>query len=185
MKSFFSFVIVVLLGLSMLGCNNYEQTKVSNITYRLDSNDNYTGFKYLPKKYTAEQAKKDGCLVKVNFKTVSGLEVWDAFLQDATQGRNSAIRIVNIWNDTVYYSDLFFKDGYYRVFSSDSSDLKDYKFKHLLQLSGTLPNAAKSGKVVIITDDEKLTYKDVMWVYFSSDSSYSENISPFKLVIMD
>jgi hypothetical protein len=185
MKKVFAFVIVVFMCLSQFGCYTNEQTKVSNITYRLDSNDDYTGFRYLPKNYTAEQAQKDGYLVKVNFKTVSGLEAWNSFLKDSSQGKNAAIRIVNIWNETVYYSDLFFKDGNYRVFNSDSNDLQDYKFTHLLQLTGTLPNAAKSGKVVIITDDENLTYKDVMWSYFSSDSEYSKNISSFKLVIMD
>ena len=77
------------------------------------------------------------------------------------------------------------KQNNYRIFDSSSEDLQDYKFKYMLKLEGTLPNAAKSGTVTILTDDKDLTYIDVMWTVLSSDSSYSESISPFKFVFIE
>ena len=55
-----------------------------------------------------------------------------------------------------FCSDLFYVDGYYRIFDSSSEDLQDYKFKYMLKLEGTLPNAAESGTVTILTDDKDL-----------------------------
>lgn len=158
------------------------KTSNTGLHFELDSDGNYTGFKDLPVNYTAEQAKKDGCYVRVNSEAVGGEQLWENFIQDASNNKDASIRIVNIWEDKTYYLDLFYIDGYYRAFDSSSKDLHDYKFKYILTLEGMMPNASKSGTVTILTDDKDLTYKEVMWSFLSSTSSYHESISPFKLV---
>lgn len=175
-------IIAITLILLFSGCSNISST---TLNFELDSKGNYTGFKELPENYTAAQAEKDGCYVRVNSEVVAGEELLENFIQDASQGKDAGLRIVNIWDEGTYYKDLFFVDGYYRVFDSSSEDLRDYKFKHLLKAEGRLPNAAKSGTVTILTDDLELTYKDVMWTFLSSDMNYSKSVSPFKLVIME
>jgi hypothetical protein len=154
----------------------------STIFLKFDSNGNYNGFSNLSKKYTAEQAEKDGCYVHVNSEIVGGEQFWKDFIQNASNNKNSSIRIANIYQDETYFIDIFYLDGYYHAFSSGSEDLQDNKFKYLLTLEGTLPNAAKSGTVTILTDDKELTYLDVMWTFLSSDMHYKESISPFKFL---
>ncbi|MDF2591206.1 MAG: hypothetical protein K0S75_672 [Clostridia bacterium] len=191
MKKMNAIIILILLFLS--GCARVSNTA---LPFKLDSDGNYTGFK--------EQAQKDGCYVSVDFNNFGGEQLWKEFIQAALNERDASIRIVNIVDNHTYFQDLFYIDGYYRIFDSTSEDLKDNKFKYLLELEGTLPNAAKSGKAAILTDDKNLTYKDVMWTFLSSDSNYSKSltykdvmwtflssdsnysksISPFKFVIM-
>lgn len=149
---------------------------------RLDINGNYTGFTDLPMNYTPEQAEKDGCYVLVDSETAVGEQNWKDFVKKASKGEDSNLRIVNITKNEIYFSDLFYENGYYRVFKSTSEDLKDHKFRYLLTLEGTLRNAATSGSVTILTDDKSLTYDDVMWTFLSSDTRYIKSIPPFKLL---
>lgn len=174
-----SIIPILMILLLFSGC---AETSNAALFSKLDSNGNYTGFSNLSENYTAEQAEKDGCYVRVNSKTVGGEQFWKDFIQDASNKKDADIRIVIIWKDGTYFVDVLYEDGYYRAFISDSEDLHDYKFKYLMTLEGTLPNAAKSGTVTILTDDKELTYNDVMWKFLSSDMSYKESISPFRLL---
>lgn len=172
-------IVAIIISILLSGCSKTSDT---TLPFKLDNDGNYTGFSNLPVNYTAEQAKNDGYYVRVNLETVGGEPVWEDFIQDASNGKDTSIRIVNISDDKTYYHDLFYVDGYYRIFDSSSEDLHNYKFKYMLKLVGKLPNAVKSGSVTILTDDRDLSYKDVMWTFLSSDLNYSESISPFKIV---
>jgi hypothetical protein len=182
MKKMSNILIITMILLFFSGCG---ETSDAAFFSKLDSNGNYTGFSNLSENYTAEQAEKDGCYVRVNLKTVGGEQFWKDFVKDASNKKNADIRIVTILEGGTYFLDVFYDDGYYRAFDSDSEDLHDYKFKYLMTLEGTLPNAAKSGKVTVLTDDKELTYKDVMWKFLSSDMNYIKSISPFKLIFID
>lgn len=176
-----SYIPIIMILLFFSGCGETSDAAFSS---KLDGNGNYTGFSNLPENYTAEQAEKDGCYVRVNSKTVGGEQFWKDFVKDASNKKNADIRIVTILEGGTYFLDVYYQDGYYRAFISDSEDLHDYKFKYLLTLDGTLPNAAESGKVTVLTDDKELTYHDVMWKFLSSDKNYSDSISPFKLIFI-
>lgn len=179
-KIFITGLLTIILVFS--GCTKAVETAV---TFEFDSNGNYTGFENLPKNYDEEQAKKDGCFVRRNGGKVAGEHFWDKFLADASNGKDAGIRIVNIYDDATYYLDIFYKDGYYRAFDSSSRDLSDKKFKYLLILEGKLPNAAKSGKAFILTDNEYITYDDVMWKYLSSNTRFTDTIPPFELLLLE
>lgn len=174
-------IVCILVLLFLLGCSRASDTALS---LKLDGDGNYTGFRNLPANYTARQAQKDGCYVSVDLKTFGGEEQWKEFIQDALGGKDASIRVVNVVDNRPYFQDLFYLDDYYRIFDSTSGDLQDYKFKYLLELKGSLPNAANGGIVTILTDDKNLTFNDVMWTFLSSDMNYSKSISPFKLVMI-
>ena len=164
------------------GC---AETPKAALPFDLDSNGNYTGFGNLPEKYTPGQAEKDGCYVRVDSKTAGGEQLWKDFVKAAAEGKDASIRVVNVYGDETYFCDLFHADGYYRAFDSSSEDLHDKKFKYLLALKGTLPNAAKSGKVTILTDDKDLTYDAVMKKFLTSDMRIAEAIPPFELLFTE
>lgn len=180
-----SLMILLLTTLLIAGCGQTSPADSADIPFQLDAEGNYTGFLHLPESYTTEQAIQDGCYVRAESEPVAGQEAWEAFLAKAADGENAWIRIVDYYDDEVYFSDLFYIDGYYRVFDSNAEDLKDRKFKRLLRLEGKLPNAVKSGSVTILTDDENLTYRDVMWSFLSSDLNYSRSLPPFELIMFD
>ena len=169
--------MIILLLLS--GCTKAASKEP---LFEFDSNGDYSGFSDIPTDYTAEQAEKDGCYVSLDSKTISGEKQWKDFIRDASNEKEASIRLVSIVDNSTYYLDIFYLDGFYRMFDSSSVDLKDHKYKYLLTVEGTMPNANKSGKVNILTDDKELSYYDVMWSFLSSDSHYSEAISPFKLI---
>lgn len=176
------FILSIILFFT--GCSK-TTSKPQMLDFEFDSDGNYIGFSDLPVDYTKKQATKDGCYVRKDSKAVAGFSQWKDFIQDTSDNKDTSIRIVNFYDDAIYFLDLYYIDGYYRVFDSSSDDLKDYKFKHLLTLKGQLPLAKKSGTINTLTDDPTLTYEDVMWTFLSSNSTYSESISPFKVVIME
>lgn len=174
-------LILLVVILSLGGCTEPDQ----GLALTFDNSGNYTGFAGLPSGYTAEQAEKDGCYVQVKFETVAGEEKWRNFTKQSAKGRDASIRIVSFYQDGRCFYDLFYTDGYYRVFKSESPGLQDQKFLYLRKLEGRLPNAACDGSATILTDDESLTYEDVMWTFLSSDSHYKETISPFALIFLE
>lgn len=173
-----AFALTILLA----GCSRAGGGKIS---FSLGSGGSYTGFRNLPAEYTQQQALEDKYYVRVDNVLYGGAEYWNDFVSRSADKKNSSIRIVNFWEGKAYFTDVFYHDGYYRCFANDDNSLKDEKYTLLLELKGTLPNAARSGKVTILTDDPTLTYKDVMWVFLSSDFNYRDTISPFKQVMME
>lgn len=154
----------------------------ANLEFDLDTNGNYEGFKTLPENYTPEQAIKDGCYVSKNGEEVGGSDAWKRFLENAKSGNNSSIRIMSIYDNAAYYDDLFYVEGYYRVFDSSSEDLTDRKYKYILDLRGRMPNAAEDNRWVVLTDDEALTFENVSLSMYSSSLDIINSISPFKIV---
>lgn len=178
-------ILIIAITMTILLLSGCQKTSAVALLLEFDREGNYTGFMNLPTQYSDEEAEKDGFYTRVNSEIVSGEQLWEDFIEDASNGKNASLRIVNIWDEEAYFLDLFYWDGSYRIFDSSSEDLQDYKFQHMLVLEGKLSNAARGDKVIVLTDDKELTYKDVMWKYLSSDMSYIESISPFRLVMIE
>lgn len=185
MKKTLIMAMIFTLALLLFGC--VETNKA--VSFSLDDEGNYTGFSALKENYTIEQAKKDGCYVKVDSESVAGQDKWDSFVLSASKGEPTSIRIINIYDQNTeeqkgpYYTDLFYDGSYYHMFDSASSEQQDKPFLYLLTLNGTLPNAAKSTTVTVLTDDEDLTFEEVMWSGLSSSMEYKNSISPFRFVM--
>ncbi|MCR8656598.1 hypothetical protein [Paenibacillus endoradicis] len=59
-------------------------------------------------------------------------------------------------------------------------DGNEYKYK--LELTGTLPNASKESKYIILTNDNTLTYDKVAKSIYSSNSKDSDGIDYYLLL---
>lgn len=173
--------VMLLAALVLSGCS-----KAATLSFSLDADGNYTGFSALPEEDTPETAEKAGYYVREDSSPTANEDLWQTFLSDAEDGKDTGIRIANFYNDgaEVYFADLFHHDGKYRYFDAGAADLSDQPFSYLLRLEGTMPNAEKTGSVTILTDDPQLTYEDIMGVLVSSDSKAAESLSPFRLLFL-
>ncbi len=171
--------LFIAVSIVLSGCAaNTNQT----LPMTFDANGDYLGFQNLPTSYSSEQAAADGTVFMENLQMKSGAEIWADFQAETAAGAVDSIRIVNSNDDQLWFLDVFhFSDGY-RVFYSDSTDLKDQSYKYLRVLTGTLPNAVKPGTVTVLTDDLNLTYEDVMWTFLSSQYTPPADIPKFKMI---
>ena len=60
-------------------------------------------------------------------------------------------------------------------------DGNEYKYK--LELTGTIPNASKESKYIVLTNDNTLTFDEVAKSIYSSDSKDSDGINYYLLLI--
>jgi len=179
MKKVFLIVCFFLFIILASSCD----TTIENLEFSFDTNGSYTGFETIPENYTPEQAIEDGCYVRdKKSDEIGGINAWESFLKSSKSGKNSNIRIMSIYDDAVYYQDLFYFEGYYRIFDSSSEDLTDHKYKYILDLKGRTPNAVKESRIVILTDDETLTFENVSLSMYSSGIN---SISPYKMVLLE
>lgn len=74
-------LIAIGISLYMSGC--MELMPKEKQTFRTRGKGVYQGFDHVPEDYTAEQAKKDGCVVYRDTKLVDGGEYWEQFLKSA------------------------------------------------------------------------------------------------------
>lgn len=178
--------IICMIGLlSSCGRNNDK-----SIEFSFDDNGNYTGFSNLPVKYTVEDAKEDEYYVKQDLKDIANRELWDKFINDASKGKDISIRMVNFYTEkeddvTVYFNDLFYNDSYYYLFDSSSENQKKQPYKYLLMLEGKFGNPSRDSGVVVLTNDNALTFNDVLMRLLTSDMRYLKNASPYQLVMFD
>lgn len=64
--------------------------------------------------------------------------------------------------------------------SYTAPDGNEYKYK--LELTGTLPNASKESKYIILTNDKTLSFDKVAKSIYSSDSKDSDGIDYYLLL---
>lgn len=156
------------------------------LEFNFDNNGSYTGFETLSENYTPEQAIEDGCYVRNRItEEFGGVNVWENFIKNSINGQASGIRIMSIYDAGVYYQDLFYAEGYYRIFDSSSKDLTDHKYKYILDLNGRMRNAVKDSRYVVLTDDETLTFEDITLSMISSSTAVIDSISPYKIILME
>jgi len=177
--------IICIIGLLTSCGENYDET----IEFTFDDSGNYTGFSNLPMEYTVEDAKEE-YYVKQDSKDIANRKLWDNFINDASDGKNISIRIVNFYTQTeddvtVYFNDLFFNDNNYYLFDSSSENQEKQPYKYLLILEGKFGNPIRDSGVVVLTNDNTLTFNDVMKSLLSSSMEYIKSVSPYKLVMFE
>lgn len=106
------------------------------LSFTLNKAGCYTGFSDIEETYSREAAARYGYLVRRNFEVEDNGELWEDFLNRAAQGKRASIRIASFYEGGVSFADLFYRDGKYRVFFSDSQDLLDQPYSCLLILYG-------------------------------------------------
>ncbi len=85
-------LIAIGISLYMSGC--MELMPKEKQTFRTRGKGVYQGFDHGPEDYTAEQAKRDGCVVYRDTKLVDGGEYWEQFLRSAESKEPAKVRIM-------------------------------------------------------------------------------------------
>jgi hypothetical protein len=127
-----------------------------------------------PANYTMDQAVDDGCYVLDNLTVYGGEKSWEEFLDTSKKGKSSHLRIVEYFDNEYYFIDLLYEKEFYYKFDSSATEYRESKFKHILQVSGSMTNAEKSDTWCILTDDDSLTYREVTGRILSSTHVINE-----------
>jgi len=146
----------------------------------------------LSKDYTLEDAKDDGCVVYEDLDITSGKAVWDKFIEDTENGKNSTVRIAFYYTlgDPSHYSKEYYeeiKDDYPILYIMDLSydgekftllrteEGKDYtdEYRYLVKYTGKprSDSAAYSGYTYyVLVNDNTLTWEEIENGMVSSQS---------------
>lgn len=182
-KAFVLFFLLMCAAVAVFGCaGNGEEPP----GFFFGQNGDYTGFTNLPADYTLEEAKKDGTFATQDSKISANRNAWESFVRDASQGKNASVRIVQFYPDnpsSPFFQDLFFKDGNFYLFDSSSDNLKKQPYSYLLALEGRFGNPKRDSGVVVLTNDNTLTFDTVMKSMLSSDMNYIKSVPEFEIII--
>lgn len=117
---------------------------------------------------------------------IANESVWDHFRSVSSQGKNTAMRMVHFYTDNdlgPYFIDLFYTDGYYYLFDSSSENLAKKPFEYLLKLEGKFGKPLQDSGVIVLTNDNSLTFKTVMMSMLSSSLEFIQSVPEYKLVM--
>lgn len=159
-------VILILLSACIVGLAfSCRETNDSYDSFErsFDKKGNYIGFSDLPSNYTFEKAKNDGCFVQRDLNTFANENLWDNFVKASSQREDSSIRIVRFFteDDSVYFTDLHYMNGYYYIFCPSLKNQKKKGFLYLLTLGGKDDNPPKNSCYIVLSNDKTLTYETV------------------------
>lgn len=180
------FLVLVCIVSLFAGCNNANIMN-SFIEFSFDDEGQYTGFSKLPSNYTIKKAENDGYFVMQSLEIIANIDEWDNFIETSEKGINTSIRMVKFYTEDAnspYFSDLFYEDGYYYLFDSSAKNQEKQPFSYLLILEGQFGNPLRNSRMVLLANDDSLTFDRVNHAMFSSNISYHQSISPYKIVML-
>lgn len=67
--------------------------------------------------------------------------------------------------------------------TSSYTDPNGNEYEYKLELTGTLPNASKESNIIILTNDNTLTFEQVSKSMYSSNSKHNEGIDYYLMSI--
>jgi hypothetical protein len=185
MKKVIALILVfVCIAALIFGCSKTKNGGTS-LNFSFDKNGNYTGFSDLPLNYTIEDAKDGGYYVTQNLEVIANKNVWDNFVDTSLRRENTSIRMVKFHTestDSPFFLDLFYEDGYYYLFDSSAENQEKQPYLYLLTLEGKFGNPVRDSGVILLTNDDALTFGTVMKVLISSNMDYIKSVSPFRIV---
>lgn len=184
-KAIVLILVLLCIVILILGCNKIKNSD-NLLNFSLDRSGNYTGFSDLPSNYTIEDAKADGYFVIQDLEVVADKNIWDSFVETSFRKENVSIRIVKFYTesaDSPYFLDLFYRDGYYYLFDSSAENQEKHPYLYLLILEGQFGNPLRNSGVILLTDDNTLTFDKVMHSMLSSNMDYKKSVSPYKLIM--
>jgi hypothetical protein len=183
-------VIIMILLLSFMtllisSCNKTNNDN-SSLKFSLDENGDYTGFSNLPTNYSFQDAKDGGYFVTQDLEVVANENVWDNFIKTSLRKENTGVRIVQFFKDSVdgpFFLDLFYNAGYYYLFDSSSKNQEKQPYLHLLILEGKYGDPLKDSGVIVLANDDTLTFYMVMKALTSSSTVVTNSIPRFAIVM--
>jgi len=170
-------LIVTVLVLAACGA------QTTSLDFVFDGDGNYTGFENIPTDLSQNEMTVKGYVIQSGLDIIANEEEWTRFVEISGGGKDASVRIVNLADEGPYYTDLFYKDGYYYLFDS-TAETKDAKpFRYLLTLEGQFGSSKRDTTAVVLTDDDKLTLEDILNAMISSNMDDIRNVSPYRLVM--
>ncbi len=158
----------------------------SSLEFAFDKRGQYTGFNGIPSRYTPEMAQNAGYYVMSDSEVVANGGLWDDFLAASSQGKNTSLRMAKFYSEygsSPFFADLFYNEGYYYLFDSSAKDLSGKPFKHLLTLKGKFGNPLRDSGVVVLANDNSLTFDLIMSGMVSSNLEYIKSIPEYQLIM--
>ena len=184
-KNIVLILILTCIVVVIIGCSK-EKSSDNLLNFSFDKSGNYTGFSNLPSNYTIEDAKTDGYFVTQNSEVIANKNVWDNFVETSLRKENAGIRIVKFYTESTgspYFLDLFYQDGHYYLFDSSAENQEENPYLYLLTLEGQFGNPLKNSGVILLTDDNTLTFDKFMRSMLSSNMDYIKSVAPYKLIM--
>ncbi len=175
-------IIVLILTAGLMSCSEKSN---SQLEFIFDDSGSYLGFESLPSEYTMESAEKDGLIIFSVFGVIENERIWDKFVKNAGLGKDSDVRMAYFSDesDYPYIIDLFYREGAYYLFDSSADSLQKQPYKFLLTLEGQFGIPLRDSGVVILSDDNSLTFDVVMKSMLSSDMNFIESISNYRFIM--
>jgi hypothetical protein len=179
-------ILVLFCMISLVSSCNKTSNDNTILEFSFDKNGNYSGFSNLPTNYNIKEAKNGQYFVKQGIEVIANENVLKNFIETSSRKENIGVRIVSFSKDSVdspFFLDLFYNNGYYYLFDSSSKENEKQPYSYLRSLEGKFGNPLKDSGVVVLTNDNKLTFDMVMKSLTSSNTEDIKSIPLFKIVL--
>lgn len=192
MKRFAVLFALILLLFSSCSTETYGDAGASNsLPDNVALPEGMLPYAELPKEYSLEQAKQDGCVILENSDNTYGQESWDAFVEQSGRGEPAFVRLAVYYTlgDPSHYSPEYYeeiKDEYPALYIQDLSyDGKQYRlysfegdqeyireYKYLVRYF----DISKNGSIdvgtlrYVLANEDTYTWKELERSMFSSET---------------
>lgn len=188
MKKSGVFLLLVVSLVLLAGCNE-SKTEETSPKFTFDQNIQYTGFQTLPSIYTIEEATKDGYLVTKDLKIIANEDLYSNFLETSSRGKNTSIRLVKFFTDESskhpFYTDIFYEEGFYYSFDSSAPTQEKEPYQYLLALEGKIGNPLRNSGLIVLSNDQKLTFDQIIGAMISSNMSVIESTPKHQILMFE
>lgn len=144
----------------------------------------------LPEGYSYEDALEDSLFIISDMKVVSGKEKWDDFILAVSEGKNASILIGEYYElgdeshyekeyyesikseyPQFYMKELSYDGTSYRYVTYEDGKKYEWEYPYLIERCGMLSNAAVAMNGFFLVKEPDVTFDDLMWAVFSSNSA--------------
>ncbi|SET02759.1 hypothetical protein [[Clostridium] polysaccharolyticum] len=135
----------------------------------------YNGLDSVPKYYSVEQAKKDGCVILDSGKLVYGEDKWKQFMEDVHSKKDSMVRVMDGGYGENAFADYVYKDGFVHEYTKYNLFSSGRRLPYLLAVDGlnSMEEEKTEYTAYVLTDKEDLTLEDYRnWEMEGSKSNF-------------
>lgn len=152
-----AFLMISLFALTIGLCACSKVTKVE------DDLPDYISFNRLTEGYEVENAVDDDCVVFVDFKLISGEDIWKTFMTKAGKKQSCCVRIARYYSTESYFCliDLSYEDSFFRVNTSEGVSREYYYLNHYEIDRKDNDSDDSIMDLYILVDKEDATYDEI------------------------
>lgn len=176
-------LLLPLLLIALSGCKEDV-----DLDLQLDNEGYYKGFDDLNNSYKLEAVVDSDTCVFFDSQMFANKDLLETFIRRAKDGEAGFLRIAKFYSDHIdqpYFMDLYFQDDSYYAFDSSVDQEEAVGFSYLLTLDGEFGNPVRENQLILLTNDDSVTFAQWTKAIFSSQLSVSRRIDPYKLISWD